>query len=166
MRTWLIRGVVLAVLVLGGIWGWRVLFPGPEQIIRKRLTEIARTASFNGNEGALTKLSKIQKLASFCASDVQITVEGAGHGAQGLNGREEVLQAAGGIRSMMGSLKVEFLDTTVIVQPAQPMASAHLTLKCNVSGEPDFFVQEVKLMFTKTNGDWLISRAETVKTLR
>jgi hypothetical protein len=166
MKTWLVRGVVLAVLVVAGVWGWRILFPSPEQAIRKRLIEIARVASFSGNEGALTKLSKVQKLSTFCTSDVQITVEVPGRSAQSLNGREEVLQAAAGVRSVMGSLKVEFLDTTVTVQPGQPIAFAHLTLKCNVSGEPDFLVQELKLTFKKTNGDWLISRAETVKTLR
>jgi hypothetical protein len=166
MRTWVIRGVLVAVLVVAGIWGWRLLHPSPEQIIRKRLIEIAEVASFSGNEGSLTKLSKIQKLSSFCTSDVQITVEVPGRSPQSLNGREEVLQAAAGARSVMSSLRVEFLDTTIAVKPGQPVASADLTLKCNVSGEPDFLVQELKLLFTKTNGDWLISRAETVKTLR
>ncbi|MEY2427389.1 MAG: hypothetical protein QOJ40_274 [Verrucomicrobiota bacterium] len=166
MKTWLVRGVVLAVLVVAGIWGWRILFPSPEQVIRKRLIEIARVASFSGKEGSLTKLSKVQKLSTFCTSDVEITVEWPGHSTQSLSGREEVLQAAAGLRSMIGSLMVEFLDTTVTVQPGQPVAFVHLTLKCNVSGERDYVVQELKLTFKKINGDWLISRAETVKTLR
>ena len=166
MRTWLVRGVVLAMLVVAGIWGWRVLHPGPEQVIRKQLTELATVASFGSNEGSLTRLSKAQKLTTFCTSDVAITVEVPGGSQQSFNGREEVLQVAAGAKSVVGSLKVEFLDTAVTVQPGQPIAFATLTARGNVSGEPDFLVQELKFTFKKIDGHWLISRVETVKTLR
>ncbi|SRR5258705_11508023 len=166
MKKWVVRGALLAALILAGIWGWRILFPGPEQVIRKQLNELAKLASFSGNEGPLAKLSNAQKLTTFCTSDVEITVEGPGRSQPTLSGREELLRTAAGIRSYVGSLKVEFLDTTVTVVPGQPIAFANLTLKVNASGDKDFLVQEVKFTFKKIDGDWLISRAETVKTLR
>jgi hypothetical protein len=41
-----LRLVLIAVVVGAGVWLWIVLFPGPEKIIRQRLAEIARLASF------------------------------------------------------------------------------------------------------------------------
>ena len=165
MKKWLFRGVVLAALIVAGIWGWRIFFPGPEQVVRKRLAELARTGSFRSGESLYAKFSYGQKLTEFCTSDVVIAVEAPGW-QQTLNGREELLQTIAGLRAVVGSLKAEFLDTSVIVVPGQTIAFANLTLKVNVSGEPDFLVQELKFTFKKIDGHWLISRVETVKTLR
>ncbi len=165
MRKWLFRGLVLAALIAAGIWGWRIFFPGPEQVIRKRLAELARTASFRSGESLYAKFSYSQKLTEFCTTDVVITLEAPGY-QQTLNGREELLQQAAGARAVVGSLKAEFLDTTVNVVAGQPIAFANLTLKVNLSGEQDFLVQELKFTFKKIDGHWLISRVETVKTLR
>jgi hypothetical protein len=165
MKHWLFRGVMLAALIAAGIWGWRVLFPGPEQVIRKRLTELARAASFRPDESPFAAWSNSQEVTTFCTSDVEITVEGPGHSPQTLNGREELLQAAAGVRSIVGSLKVEFLDTTVTVVPGKPIGFANLTAKGTVPGDKDFLVQELKFTFKKIDGHWLISRVETVKTL-
>jgi hypothetical protein len=41
-----------------------------------------------------------------------------------------------------------------------------VTLRAQVHGERDYIIQEVKIDFVKTEGDWLITRAETVRTLR
>ena len=165
MKKWLVRGALLAALIVAGIWGWRILFPGAEQVIRKQLNDLAKAASFRANEGPLAKLSNAQKLTTFCTSDVEITVEGPGRSPQTFSGREELVQTAAGIRSFVGSMTVEFLDTTITVVPGQPIAFANLTLKVNASGEKDFLVQELKFTFKKIDGHWLISRVETVKTL-
>ena len=39
----IIRIALLAALAALGIWLWTVLFPRPEKVIRRRLTELART---------------------------------------------------------------------------------------------------------------------------
>ena len=51
------RFVLLAALMALGVWLWFVLFPSPEKIIRQRLTELARTASFSSGEGNLARLA-------------------------------------------------------------------------------------------------------------
>ena len=52
----LFRLILLAVVAAAGVWLWTVLFPGPEKVIRRRLAEIARLASFNASESPLAAL--------------------------------------------------------------------------------------------------------------
>ena len=82
-----------------------------------------------------------------------------------LTGRDEITQAAMGARSGVSALKVEFLDVTVIVGPDRQSAVADLTAKAQVPGDKDFTVQELKFTLKKMDGEWLITRVETVKTL-
>jgi hypothetical protein len=165
MNRWLMRLAICGMLAGLGFWTYRILFPGPEQIIRKYLSEIARLASVKPNEGALTRLANSQKLTSFCTSDVQIALEVPGRSTQTLNGRDELLQAALATRSFMTNLKVKFLDVSVMVAEDGQSAITHLTAEANLPGENVPEVQELKILFRKIEGNWLITRAETVRTL-
>ena len=165
MKKWVLRLVVLLVLAGLGYWGWRVWFPGPEEVIRKRLNELAQAASFTGNEGTLAKLAGAQALTTFCTPDVEITVDIPGHSRQTLTGHDELLQAAAGARSYANGCNVEFFDILVTVAPDKNSAVAELTAKANVPRERDFYVQELKFALKKVEGKWLISHAETVKVL-
>ena len=165
MKRWVFRAAALAALITLGAWGWRVLFPSPEQVIRKRLTELAQAASFSPNEAPLARLANAHKLTTFCTDDVEITVEVPGHFSQTIHKKEELLEVAAGAGSMVSGLKVQFLDTNVKVAADKTSAVANLTAKVKVAGEKDFFVQELKFTFNRIGRDWLISRLETVKTL-
>ncbi len=166
MRQWLLRALLGLCLAALGVWGWRVLFPGPEQLIRKQLTDLARTASVPSNEGALAKLSRAQRLAGFFTSNVEITVDLPGRSMQTIAGREELQQAALGARALAAGLKVAFLDVGVTVAPDRQSAVAHLTARADMPGERMPQVQELSFTFQTVEHDWLISRVETVRTLR
>jgi hypothetical protein len=165
MKKWISRILVLGVMAGLGYWGWRNWFPGPEQVIRKRLNELARTASFSGGEGTLVKLAGAQALTSFCTPDVEITVDVPGHSRQTISGHDELMQAAAAARSYASGLNVQFFDILVTVTPDRNAATAELTAKANVPRERDFYVQELKFNLKKIEGKWLIFRAETVKIL-
>jgi len=164
MKKWAFRTLLLAGLITLGLWGWRAWFPSPQQVIRKRLAELAQAASFSSNEAPLAKLAAVQKLPAFFTAEVEITVEAPGRSQQTFHGRDELLQAALGARSALSGLNVEFLDVNVSVGPDQESATANLTAKAKVPGE-DFMVQELKFTLKKIQGAWLILRVETVKTL-
>jgi hypothetical protein len=165
MRRRLFRlGLAAAFLALV-FWGWRIFFPSPEHIIRKRLTEAARLASFAPNEGPLAKLGNSQKLVGHCTDDVEIAVDLPGRLPRTLSGRDELMQAVMGVRSTLSALKVEFVDLTVELGEDKESAVAHLTAKANLPGENIPEVQELKVAFRKVGRDWLIRRVETVKTL-
>jgi hypothetical protein len=162
---WLARLALIAALLGLGVWGWRTLFPGPEAVIRSRLTGLARAASFEPDEGTFAKAYNAQKLSAFFTTNAEISVNAPGIPPQSLSGRAEVLQAAMAARSHLKGLKVEFLDANVTLGQDRQTAVVNLTCKATVSGEHDFFVQEFNFMVRKVDGEWLIYRVETVKTL-
>lgn len=164
MKEWSIRAILLAALIALGLWTWSVYFPSPEKVIRKRLTELARTASFSAKEGLVAKAWSANKLADFFTEDVEITVEIPGD-QHTLNGRGELLQAVAAARSRFSNLSIEFPDIKVAVAPDGASATVNLTARGNVSGERDSYLQELKMRLVKIKRDWLIHRVETVKAL-
>lgn len=164
MNKWLPRIMVVGVLAALVVWGWHMFFPSPEAAIRKRLGELAKAASFSSNEGLIAKAYNASLLGEFFTPDVQVTVEVPGT-QRTFSGRDDLLQAAVGARSAVGSLTVEFPDIKVIVAPDETSAVVILTARGKVPGERDFYVQELRLRMIKIKRDWLIDQVQTVKTL-
>jgi hypothetical protein len=166
MTRWIVRGLLLVLVIAGGVWAWRAVFPSPEKVIRKRLVEVAKLASFNANEAPLAKLSNTQQLLAHFASTVEISIEVPGRSMQTVTGTEELRQALMGARAQLSAMTVEFLDIGVRLGADAASAVASTTVRARISGESDPIVQEMKFSFSRTEGDWLIKRIETVNTLR
>lgn len=160
------RLVLAAAAIALGAWLWGVFFPGPEKIIRARLQEIAERASFPANQAPFNNLADVQRLCALTGPDVVIQVDAPGVGRRSLQGRDELRQAALTYRSMAGGAKVEFPDVHVTLAPDKQNAVASVTLKARAGIQSDTIFQEMKLTFQKLDGHWLVTRAETVKTLR
>jgi hypothetical protein len=166
MIKWMTRLVLLAVVAGLGYWLWTVFFPSNETVIRQRLHALAQAASFKANEAPLAKLSKTQELGAFVLPDVTITIDIPGREVMTINGKEQLLEVAGGARFVVQGLSVEFLDINIAVAPDKQSASAELTVKAQIAGEKDLVVQELKFAFRKTEGAWLIQNVETLRTLK
>ena len=160
-----LRFILLAALVALGVWLWFVLFPSPEKVIRQRLTELARIASFSSNESDLARLAAARSLAGFFFTNVEFQVELPELARRDSMDRNEITQAAFAVRSRAGGLKVKFPDINVTVAPDKQSAVADLTVEANISGERDPMVQEMKFTLQKIDGKWLITRVETVRTI-
>lgn len=156
------RLVLLAALVAGGIWLWTLLFPSPEKIIRKRLAQVAAGASFNAGENPLVIAARSENLADRFSTNVEVNVSIPEFGRQGLVGRVEITQAAAAARTRWSSLKVEFPDVSVTVAADKQSAVADVVVKVQATGDTGLNLQEVKFSFQITDGDWLITRVETV----
>ena len=161
----IVRIVLVVALAALGIWLWTVLFPNPEKVIRQRLTELARIASFSSNESDLARLAAARSLAGFFSTNVEFQVELPELARRDSMDRDEITQAAFAARSRVGGLKVKFPDINVTVAPDKQSAVADLTVEANISGERDPMVQEMKFTLQKIDGRWLITRVETVRTL-
>lgn len=159
------RSLGLLVLAALALWLWSVLFPGPEKVIRQRLTAVAETASFAPNEGALTVAGNVAKLVGYFSADAEVAFDAPGRGPYVLVGRDEMRQAALAARGALRSLAVEFLDVNVTLAPDKLSATVDLAARGKIPGEPDFYVQEMRFTLKQINGEWLIVRVETVKTL-
>jgi len=160
----LFRLLLLAVVVAAGVWLWTILFPGPEKVIRQRLAEIARLASFSANENPLAALGGAQKLAGFCSPDLQVKLAAPANIEHAFESREEIAQFDLAARAAVGgTLKVEFVDVLLTLAPDKQSAAADLTARMQPAGG-ELNVQEIKLTLKKVDGQWLVTRAETVRT--
>jgi hypothetical protein len=156
----------LAVVVALGAWAWVALHPSPERLIRRRLEGVAHAASFGRNQGFLSKAVGAQSLADSCATNIEVSIDVPGHREHGLAGREDIQQAALAMRASVPALTVSFPDVIVNVSADQQSAVADLTLEARVPGEQDMIAQEVKVTLRKIDGQWLMVKVETVRTLK
>lgn len=156
---------MLAVLAGLGVWLGTIFFPSPEKIIRQRLAEVAQHVSFTANENALAHLASAQNLAGCFATNVEVNINLRGGDRHEILGREQITQAAMAAHSQLSSLSVKFLDVDVTVAPDKQSATTDVTVDANISGQPNAMVQEMKFTFRKTDGQWLITRVETIRTL-
>jgi hypothetical protein len=163
MKQWLARGVVVGALAALGFWGWRVFFPSPEELIRKRLSEVAKAASSSAREGLLAKAWNASALGEYFTLDVQINIDVPGT-QHTINGRAELMQAVVGARSEGGSLSIEFPDIKITVAPDGNSAVVNLTAKAKVSRPQETYFQELRVRMIRIKRDWLIEQVETVKT--
>ncbi len=159
------RLLAAAALIGLGVWGWFLLFPGPEKVIRSRLHILAQTVSFEPKDGAIARGYSVQKAAGFFTTEAEITVDGRGLEPLHFSGRDEIQQALLWPARSLRGLKVEFLDINVTLNPDQQTAKANLTGKWTLAGDREFNVQEFDFLLRKVDGVWLIYRVENVKTL-
>lgn len=166
MMRWLLRFCLLAVIVAAGIWAWRVLFPNPAQVIRKRTLELAQAASVAPQEGPLAQVSNASRVASFFTPDIELSVTVPGHSVVQLNGRDDLMAAALRARAMLSGLVIKFPDIVITVAPDKLSATANVTVWGRIPSDKDFIVEELNLRWRKLDGTWLIQHLETVQTLR
>jgi hypothetical protein len=159
--------IILALLVVAGAyWLWGVLFPNPEQVVRKRLSEAAQAASFAPGQGYISKLAGAQRFADFFATNAEASIDAGGQEQHHLSGREEIFQAALSARAALNNLTVSFPNVSIEVAPDKETATADLTAEAKTSGASDMFIEEMKFTFRRFGRDWLITRVETVQTLQ
>jgi SnoaL-like domain len=166
MTKWVLRLALIAGLFVGGVWGWRTLFPGPEQVIKRRLEQLAKAASTTGDEGLLAKAAHVQKVTTFFTPDVEIVLDIPGQYNAEVSGLDELTRMVAAARSMGKRIKVEFLDVSVAIAPDQNSAQTHMVGQAIITGERGLQVQELKAQLRKVDGQWLVNRVETVRTLR
>jgi len=159
------RLALFAAAAAAAVWLWIVFFPGPEKIIRRHLASVAADVSFSSGQNALVMANNVENLGGFFATNVEVNVDVPGHERQTFASRAEITQAALAAHQAVRGLQVQFLDVSVTLAPDRQSATADLTVKAQAAGEKDFYSQELKITFRKMDGDWFITRVETVRTL-
>ena len=160
-----LRLIVIAMIAGLGWWLWTVFFPSPAKVVRQRLVTLANTATFGAHDSVVARAAKAQKFSSMFSRDVTIRFNSAGYGARELTGMDELTESANGAFAAIRELKVEFLDITVTVAADRLSAEANCTARVRMADKSDYGVSEMRFKFKKIEGKWLISLAETVKTL-
>ena len=143
-----------------------LLTPSEESAIQKRLRSLATEASFGPTDSGIARLAYGNNLRDFFADDAELTVEIEGRGAQSIHGRAEVLQFASFARNKLTQAKLQLLDITIKLGEDGVSARAYMTLLGDLSGEKNAVSQELKVSLKKFSHDWLITRIETIRTLK
>lgn len=165
-QTLLLCSMVLALLGGLGWWGYRKWFPPDEVVLRRRLDEVAQSASFGPSEKALSSLANASGLASYFTADVRIKIQGIGGEEGGFRGRDRVQELALAARRETQSLRVEFLTPDVIVDRAAGQATVQTTVRAQTGVQTEPFLQMLKFDWRKVDGKWLVARISTVEALR
>jgi hypothetical protein len=159
------RLVLLAVVIGLGFWLWTIFFPAPEKVVLKKIASLAATATFSAGDGNITRANKASNLIGYFSNDAEISVDAPELGAHTLSGRDEIRETALRAFTGLAALKVEFLDVTVRIGADQQIADVSCTVRVNAGDKKDYGVEEMHFQLKKVDGDWRITRAETVKTL-
>ena len=159
------RLVLLVTVVAIGFWCWTFLFPSPEKLVLKKIAGLASTATIGASDGNITRATKVSNLIGYFAVDAEIHFDVTGYPVRTLSGRDEIREAAAGGFTTLTTLNVQFLDVTVRIGADKLTADVSCTAKVNAGDSKDFGVQEMHFQLKKIDGDWLITKVETVKTL-
>ena len=158
-----VRLLMLAGLMALAYWGWRAVFLDPRKVVRQRLEKLAQIASFAPNEGEVAKLANVQKLAGYFADQVTVNVEVQGVDKAEFSNREDLIQALQAGRMAASSVKAKFLGPKIEMTPGNQEAIVGVALTADIGGEQNAVVVDLKIEMKKIDGDWLITRVETVQ---
>jgi uncharacterized protein YchJ len=159
------RIVLLAVVAALGFWLWTVFFPGPEKLILRKMASLATTSTFNASDSPVMRAVKVGNLIGYFAVDAEIIVDVPELGAHTVSGRDEIRDAARAVFAGLATLNVEFLDVTVRLGTDKQTATVTCTARVSAGDKKNYGVEEMRFQLKKIDGTWLITRAETVKTL-
>jgi hypothetical protein len=158
-----VRLLALAGLMALGYWMWTLAHPNPRKVIWRRLERLAQLASFSTNEGQLAKLADVQRIGGFFSDQVVVNVGAPGAETHSFNDRDDLIQSMQAARMAVTSLQAKFLGPKIEVDPGKTEAIVGVVLTADVGGEKDAWVLDLKIEMKKIDGDWLITRVETVE---
>jgi ketosteroid isomerase-like protein len=158
--------LLLALTVGCLVFLWRHFFPNEERRVRRCLTELAQAASVPDHPTPAATLLAGERLRNLLASDLVVEVDLPEIGRHSVTDRAQVIHLALAAWDQLKGLKVELVDVRVAVAQDRATATAELTAKATRTGEKDFFFQELKLQLRQEDGQWRVSRVETVRVLK
>ena len=165
MKTFF-RLVLFAALVAAGFWLWAFFFPSAEKVVHKRMASLAETASFSAQASNISRAAKALAFIGFFSDDAQIIMDVPGLGTHSFSGRDEIRETGNVIFAGLPGLNTTFLDATVRIGADKKSAEASCTFRGRVGNDKDYGVEELHFSWQQVDGVWLITRAETVKTLK
>jgi hypothetical protein len=163
------RGAWAATLVLLGVIAWLAwgMRPTDANRIARRLERIAADASAAPRESAVDRLARAARLATALTTDARLEF---GEGAPAVEGREAIVALASRAVPGEGPARLSFVDVGITVGEGRLAARATMTAKLVTrdaqSGGDLVDAREVETDWVKQDGEWRITRATLVGTLR
>jgi hypothetical protein len=157
--------VVLAGAALLAALAWVFLPEGDERAIKRRLDRLVDEANASGGEG-LALVTRAAQLRSYFTSDVVVDL---GSGAP-IAGRETLVGMASRFQPATHGGVVGLQDVAVAKRQGADVADVALTVTLTGvdarTGERTMDAREFALEMRRESGEWLISSATAVDTLK
>lgn len=154
---------ILLLLIAAGagyfLWTWA--HPSPEKAIRKQMEKLAETLQAKPGEGNFARVASINRTLSFFTPDVLINGEGISQVNETIQGRTELQQALFAARQRLDG-GITFFDIHFLNPPEGTNALIVFTAVARLNGQSEPYSVDLKAHFQQTEGDWLITRIESV----
>jgi hypothetical protein len=159
-----VAAAVAIVAVAGWIWTtWR---PDEERQIRARLSSLAEEFNTSAADG-LGLVAKAARMGTYFSDDVTIDL---GPGSAAIVGRDTLMGMAARLQPRTSVYTLSLDDVAIDVAPEKRTAKVALTLiitrTSGVTGKESLDAREFSVDLRKLDGEWRISRAAAVDTLR
>ncbi len=153
--------IISSFIVLLSIVILRAALRPEEARIRRNLSRIESLLSKAGDEAMAAGFIRANRTAEYFTQDCRIRVNG-----YNISGRAELAAAIHSARGGAASLSLRFTDVKISIKD-ENTAEAFLTAAASSNGLwREVVAREVQLIFTRLDGEWKISSAETVEVLR
>ncbi len=160
--------MALAVAVAATL-GVRALSDGRAREVRKvekRVRALAEAVSFAEGDSPFQRLGYPDRVAGFFAPVTEVDIAVGQREARVVLPKAELKERSGVLRAASRGLSVQFLDVVVNLNEGMDEATAHLTSKIYFTGDPDYTVQEFRLLWSKDREHgWQLQRISTVQTM-
>ena len=162
-RTVKIAAAAVAIAAAGAI-AWRYVLPNDERDVRRRLDALAAEFNQSTTDG-LGTVARAARIGSFFTEDVVVEL---GQGSPPIHGRETLIGMSTRLQPRTAAFVLEFSDVTVDLLDA---AHAEVTFTLVIrrrseSGAESLDAREFAVDMRKAGGDWRVSRAIAIDTLR
>jgi hypothetical protein len=158
--------VLLALALPAGYWAWAEFIKDPSEAIIAELRTVARLAEFDSSTEGYRHTANIARLAQYFSSDVEVKINDAIEDVGEIHGRDELELKLRATPKLGNGLKVEFMDIVPKVGAGNRMALVNLTLRARFLDDSDQIAEELQMTMRKSGGNWMITRVETVHTLK
>lgn len=159
-----LRLVLLAIAIGFCTWLWIYLHPTPQEAVRRQLVALGKSATLEKTDGNIAAALRANEFSEFFGREVALNMEPRALFPDSIE-RSEIARIMLKLRTESRSLDVKILDPIITVGADQKSAIVELTVNVAAEGERHLLVQEMKFTMKEVDGNWLIIRVETVRTL-
>jgi len=156
--------LVVVIAAAGGLWLWRDSATPEERAIRDRFERFA--AEFNaGTTDGLGTMARAARIGEYFTEDVVVEL---GQGSPPIHGRETLIGMSTRLQPRTAAFVLEFSDVTVdLLDAAHTEVTFTLVIRRrSESGAESLDAREFAVDMRKAGGDWRVSRAIAIDTLR
>ena len=159
-------GVLVAVAIAGaGFWMWRSAATPAERAIRNRFEQFAEELNAGTTDG-LGSVARAARIGQFFTPDVVVEL---GRGSPPIHGRETLIGMSARLQPRTAAFVFEFSDVTidVVEQTRAEVVFTMVIRRRNVESRPESIdAREFSVEMRNTDGEWRVSRAVAIDTLR